>query len=170
MHDPMTEAFRFRSIGLTIWHVDPEKRGDDDSCDWFGHSRPLSEKERALAEAVENMESTLDNRPFYPDSPAHLEFQELKAAVRRWRQRSKWRIPVRWHFWHWRISVDLLRDLKRWLFSRCQHCGRRFTWGYAPISYSWNGTGPRWFRGEEHVAHLECDRGDPSAKMPQVQA
>lgn len=49
MHDPMTVAFRiespfrkvtkfgtvFRKTLITIWHVDPETDGSDDSCGWF---------------------------------------------------------------------------------------------------------------------------------------
>lgn len=47
MHDPMTMAFRikapwhvrkgkdrYRPIIVTIWHVDPERDGSDDSCGW----------------------------------------------------------------------------------------------------------------------------------------
>lgn len=156
MHDPLTEAFRFRALGITIWHVDPERRGDDDSCDWHGRNRPLNERERAVAEAVWSLETYLDNRPHYPDSPEHKEFQVLKAAVHQWRRRSKWRIPVRWHIWHWSISVDLLLHSKRWLFTRCAGCGRRLPWGYYPVSTAWHGHGPRWFRGETHTYHREC--------------
>lgn len=55
MHDPMTVAheikwplsFRKNSISggkyyspfITIWHVDPEKDGTDDSCGWFKRAR-----------------------------------------------------------------------------------------------------------------------------------
>lgn len=44
MHDPMTVAFEikspfkqdgYRKTLVTIWHVDPEKDGTDDSCGWF---------------------------------------------------------------------------------------------------------------------------------------
>lgn len=45
MHDPMTVAHEIRwpkkdkygynKILITIWHVDPEKDGTDDSCGWF---------------------------------------------------------------------------------------------------------------------------------------
>lgn len=162
MHDPMTECFRLP--GVTVWHVDPEGDGSDDSCDWFGRRRKLSDKERAIANAVWNLESILDNRPFYPDHPAHLEFQELKVAIYAWRSTSRWRIHPRWHVWHWRLQVHALQALKRWAWSRCCKCGRGFPWGYSPISYSWAGKGPRWFRGEEHVAHFECDTADPSTK------
>lgn len=57
MHDPMTVAheikwpisFRKNSISgekyysplITIWHVDPEKDGTDDSCGWFIRSRHI---------------------------------------------------------------------------------------------------------------------------------
>ena len=156
MHDPMTEAFRFKSLGITVWHVDPERGGDDDSCDWFGRHRPLAPREEEVAQAVWNMESLLDNRPHYPDSREHKEFQHLKAAVSKWRRRSKWRVPVRWHVWHWRIQWDFAQHLKRWLFSRCATCNKRFPWGYYPVSTQWHGGGPRWFRGEAHTYHHEC--------------
>lgn len=51
MHDPKTVAHeiylgkkrkkngRYRSPLLTIWHVDPEKDGTDDSCGWFMRCR-----------------------------------------------------------------------------------------------------------------------------------
>lgn len=55
MHDPMTVAFEikypwrgkpsqfspkgYRGTFITIWHVDPEKDGTDDSCGWFKRSR-----------------------------------------------------------------------------------------------------------------------------------
>jgi hypothetical protein len=54
MHDPMTVAFEikspfkrkskffpegYRNTLVTIWHVDPEKDGTDDSCGWFMRAR-----------------------------------------------------------------------------------------------------------------------------------
>lgn len=50
MHDPMTQAFVIRLPRFlrrseyggeiaTIWHVDPEKDGTDDSCGWFMRAR-----------------------------------------------------------------------------------------------------------------------------------
>lgn len=55
MHDPMTVAFDikypwkkkcslfpdgdYRETFLTVWHVDPEKDGSDDSCGWFMRPR-----------------------------------------------------------------------------------------------------------------------------------
>jgi len=160
VHDPLKQAFRIKFLGLLIWHVDPEKRGDDDSCDWWGRYRPLNKREQAIAEAAENLESTLDNRPHWADdgnhSREHRDFQELKAAIREWRRRSPWRVPVRWHIWHWRLQFSWLLHFKRWAFSKCCRCGKGFTWGYAPCSSAWNGTGPRWFRGEEHTYHHDC--------------
>lgn len=34
----------YRSPIITIWHVDPEKHGDDDSCGWFIRSRHIDQK------------------------------------------------------------------------------------------------------------------------------
>lgn len=55
MHDPMTVAFEikrpwreppseffregYRPTWVTIWHVDPERDGSDDSCGWFARAR-----------------------------------------------------------------------------------------------------------------------------------
>lgn len=71
--------------------------------------------------------------------------------------RPWWRHP-RWHVWHWRITIRPLQDFKRWAFSRCCKCGGRFTFGYCPTTYQWNGTGPLWFKSEAGVFHADCDR------------
>ncbi len=64
----------------------------------------------------------------------------------------------RWHFWHWRFQVHFIQDLKRWLFSRCGGCRKRFSWGYAPVSHNWDSGGPRWFKREHYVYHHECEK------------
>lgn len=52
MHDPMTVAFDiknpfvrgdYKPSLITVWHVDPERDGSDDSCDWFGGKRGMPE-------------------------------------------------------------------------------------------------------------------------------
>lgn len=57
MHDPMTVAFdirwpwfwkKYRPSAITIWHVDPESDGSDDSCGW-GFPR-LSKSQRSRLE------------------------------------------------------------------------------------------------------------------------
>jgi len=66
MHDPKSVAFEiylgrkktkkghYRSPILTIWHVDPEKDGTDDSCGWFMRSR------HGDPEMLKNIRSALD--------------------------------------------------------------------------------------------------------------
>lgn len=71
-------------------------------------------------------------------------------------KRPWWRHP-KWHFWHWKLQCHPLQDFKRWAFSRCSKCGGRFQWGYAPVTNSWNGTGPLWFRSEKDTFHSDCD-------------
>jgi len=171
MHDSYTVAFEIRSpigkktklcphgyhdVWVTIWHVDPETDGSDNSCDWWGRKRKLSAKEKAIVDAVWNLETILDNRPFYPDHEAHLRFQPVKEAAYALHQVTGFRIHPRWHIWHWEIQVRMFIDLKRWLWSRCSKCGQRFKWGYAPVSGQWDDEGPRWFRGETQVFHHEC--------------
>lgn len=141
---------------VTIWHVDPERDGSDDSCDWFGRKRTLHPQERAIFEALIDLETLLDNRPHFPDSREHRAFQPLKSAVWALTRRRRARLHPRWHVWHWQVQIHALQAFKRWAWSRCAKCGRRFSWGYAPCSYNWNGGGPRWFRGEPGVFHQHC--------------
>lgn len=80
--------------------------------------------------------------------------------------RPWWRHP-RWHVHHWRLQLCPWQTLRRWLFSRCRGCGKRFAWGYSPLSTSWSSRPPRLFRGEEHVYHPECvrlPRGEDAAR------
>ena len=180
MHDPMTVAFELhlpwgmkhvtgkdgrilfssRPLFITIWHCDPERHGDDDSCDWGNRKRPLNAPERALAEASWDMATILDNAPHYPDSREHLAWRPLHKAINAiLSQPSRthwWQLHPRWHVHHWRIQVHPLQDLKRWLFSRCAGCGKRFAYGYSPCTTQWHGTGPRWFRSETYTYHSEC--------------
>lgn len=269
MHDPATVAFeipsyevreRFRFLPhlATIWHVDPEKDGSDDSCGWFMRERHGSKE--TLEKIVRAFEFDWDRvfttgsaedsdydpdepRPqktyfcgwFKPDGDTNLSVQGIvlqmffRAAqvhfgsdgrtswkkAKRWlnrhlldimlfaennvdslvdsvtrkfakgcnekygkREREEWIRGLagvvyawilrserpwwqhpRWHIWHWKIQVHPLQRLKRWLFSRCCKCGKGFSWGYAPVTNSWHGTGPLWFRSEQDVYHHDCSGG-----------
>lgn len=241
MHDPMTVAFeipnpfswrrdykgRWRMNTLaTIWHVDPEKDGTDDSCGWFPRARhgcPLVRKrirsafefnwdadyggwfaedgkpllspmgivlgmfnhaayehfrhnrskadrflKRHLADILFFAENTTDSLwggivGKYGIEPREGRISQFTDAiygcVLRW-TRPRWRHP-RWHIHHWQVQVVPLQQFKRWAFSRCSKCGKRFSWGYAPVSHSWHGTGPLWFRSEQDVLHHDC--GPPKA-------
>lgn len=157
MHDPETLAFVVK-VGrwrlAEVWHVDPEIGGDEDSCGWTFPK--LTEYEMELADSL--IYDQYDNLKLWYQGVENREalrrirqiFRIYKGAARPW-----WRHP-RWHVWHWRISMPVVRRLKRWLFSRCAYCGGRFAWGFAPVSTRWNGTGPLWFRSEECVYHYAC--------------
>lgn len=187
MHDPMTVAFQIRypwpwprqnwgneqgprETFVTVWHVDPETDGTDDSCDWFW--RTLTPAERAAAHAVWTNE--IDNlRPYLDhlgewDRATLLEAQ-WRAARRYWAPRPWWRHP-RWHVWHWWLQVHPVQQFQRWAWSRCAACGKRFPWGYAPISNSWSAPSPRWFRGEPNVLHHGCAGGRPATAPQEVPA
>ena len=99
MHDPFTQVAHFPKLGIIIWHRDPERRGNDDSCDWHGRHRPLNSREQAIVEAIWDLETLLDNRPHFPDSPEHRRFQVLKEAIYQWQRRGR-RLHPRWHVWH----------------------------------------------------------------------
>jgi hypothetical protein len=162
----LSRGYKYRPPLITIWHVDPEKGGSDDSCDWFGSRRPLNAREQALADAIGELTHVLGNEPFYPDprlygrEPHNYEVQdapikELRKARYEWaRRRHRWH--PRWHVWHWHLQIHPVQHFKRWVFSRCRGCGGRFRWAYAPVSGGWYGSGPKWFRNAEDVYHSEC--------------
>lgn len=157
MHDPSTLAFDVCIWGIRlaeIWHIDPETDGTDDSCGWaYPH---LTKDEKALADSL--IHDEYDNlRYWFQDMPDYTAvsrvcrmFRIHKAHTRCW-----WQHP-RWHVHHWHVKIPLVFNLKRWLFSRCTHCGKRFAWGYGPTCTTWNGTGPLWFKSEEGLYHHDC--------------
>lgn len=154
----------YRAPFITIWHVDPEKDGSDDSCDWFNHKRKRGPLERALQEDMWDLETILDNEPHYPASREHKAFQPLRSAVQAILcQPSRthwWQIHPRWHLWHWNIQVHPWQQARRWLLTRCCKCGGRFAYGESPVSDSWGSKRPRWFRGEGDVYHMGCSQHD----------
>jgi hypothetical protein len=203
MHDPMTVAFEirypwkkygkrgrtefernYREPFITVWHVDPEKDGSDDSCDWFG--RRMTDREKAWAKSL--IENEYGNvRSFFStwiklnhgegkcDDPEdcycgeHVPICKQEEMVTRVlqiascykREFRRFRWHPRWHFWHWKVQVLPVLAFKRWAFSRCAKCSGRFGWGEAPVSGSWYSDGPRWFRSEKNIWHMSCDRAVP---------
>jgi hypothetical protein len=246
MHDPMTVAFDIKRpwptlteadtsqrkifgrlywpTWITIWHVDPEVGGSDDSCGWSfprppksfasdvkfwagceerdpwllrDHSKrgPLSvvdaeakaryvlrtvadrlhvsvdeawiarEASRLIHNPVDNIRSMLCFVPGYhsnfpesdtegrAESAAGIYYCAARVLLRHARP---WYRHPRWHVWHWKIQIHPLQQLKRWAFSRCAGCGGRFSYGYAPTTFSWHGTGPKWFVSETDAYHREC--------------
>ena len=143
MHDPLTLIFRCGPFEL--WHKDPERDGSDDSCDWFGSSRPLNARERAVRDAIWPLEQLFGNYPHfdrqrtdlacheYPSLPGcwcsegALRFFELQRAVTKWRRRGC-RIHPRWHIHHWRLRITPIARLWYKLTERCSKCGKRFAW------------------------------------------
>ena len=66
---------------------------------------------------------------------------------------SRWK----WHVHHWRVQVHYEQRLRRFLLERCEKCGRRFPWGYAPVSHSWSTPKSRWRDGVVRRSyHHEC--------------
>ena len=157
MHSPKAVAHEIKLFGhyfITIWHVDPETDGTDDSCGWAWPK--LNTAEAAYADRLIDCE--YDNvRSWFPgvddlEAKSHIRrtFRFHKSVTRKW-----WQHP-RWHVWHWWLQVHPLQDFKRWAFSRCAGCGKGFARGRAVVSASWGSSGPMWFKGEHDVWHNEC--------------
>jgi hypothetical protein len=167
MHDPMTVVYwiknpfarpdkhGWRPTLITIWHVDPETDGSDDSCDWFG--RNMSDAEVNAAFDVRDNE--VDNlQAYFKDlHPYDLEtilLVQWRNARKFYKARPRWKHP-RWHIHHWRLQIHPLQHLRRWLFTRCERCGKRFPYGYSPMS-SGNYTPAKGFKGEQGLYHHDC--------------
>lgn len=221
----------YRETFLTIWHVDPERDGTDDSC---GYSRvrltkrqierlrnacwhearhphflrcPAKEWTGSIAEVeslyrglvflvvrVLRLKVSYEEIALYAIDRTHVHdcgkagsvfcFQPgyhtnfaadreddrehhfhsilCNVASNLLTDRRHWWQHPKWHFWHWKFQCHPLNNFKRWAFSRCSKCGGRFTWGYSPVTNSWHGTGPLWFRSEKDTYHSDCNRpSDP---------
>lgn len=227
----------YRNTFVTIWHVDPEKDGSDDSCGWawpkltkaqreilrnaawhegsHPHFLCCNEKEwdgtlteieslyRGLALLVDRVlglklswneicryaaQSThirdvvKAGSTFCFVAGYHTNFKEDRGEDRREHfhrilcgvarsligsKRPWWKHP-KWHFWHWKIQCHPSQDLKRFLFTRCSKCGRRFKFGESVCTNSWYGKGPRWFRGEKDVYHHDCMGDAVPSKQSEV--
>ena len=87
------------------------------------------------------------------ESFKHFFFLIFSAYLRHHRP---WYKHPKYHFWHWKIQIHPLQQFKRWAFSRCGTCNKNFSWGYSPVTHSWNNGGPKWFKSERDVHHSEC--------------
>jgi len=92
--------------------------------------------------------------------PTTDQAEQMSTFVVLIREYLRWLRPwyrhPRWHFWHWQIQIPVMQSVKRWLFSRCCKCKRRFPFGSSVGTDQWDGPGPRWFRGERGVYHMDC--------------
>lgn len=189
MHDPMTVAFELRypwrtwrhrhskdrflrtyhDAFITIWHVDPESDGTDDSCDWFASRLP----KRYAADLKALITNPDDNLTafFGDDLPEHEAMRRLFVIASNVRRiihpRPWWRHP-RWHVWHWQVQVHAAQKLKRRLFTRCAFCAGPFAWGESVYSAQWGNKGPQWFRSEHGVYHEGCFGMRPKTELLKV--
>lgn len=78
---------------------------------------------------------------------------------RRQKRDGSWTYDRRWawHVHHWHLQVHLEQRVRRFLLERCELCGRRYPWGYAPVSHSWDAPRSRWRDGVVRRSyHHEC--------------
>lgn len=210
MHNPTTLAHKIRfPLHITIWHVDTEQDGSDDSCGWFMSSRHCDREKllkianqfefewnhgvpngwfdedgdpnyscqaitigmfriaanihfghwsrradrflrrnifNILAFAENNCDSlyTFITRPYGKEKGESVKARAMTAAeiIYPWicrADRPWWKHP-KWHFWHWKIQIHFIQQLKRRFWDKCSVCGKR---GFPPgVGYiaNWEGT------------------------------
>jgi len=79
MHDPMTVAFNLGP--LTVWHVDPEADGTDDSCGW-SHPK-LGPREKSLVKEMADWEEKFPyyfNRTAFVPDPQYPELRKISPG------------------------------------------------------------------------------------------
>lgn len=167
MHDPMTVVFEiknplvkpsqygYRPSFITVWHVDPERDGTDDSCDWFGRHLSPDEHEAAMdlvANEIDNLNPYF--KGWHEGDVESVLTAQWRKARKFYSPRPWWKHP-RWHVHHWQLQIHPLQHLRRWLFSRCERCGQRFPWGYAPVSRNY--VHRHWWQGESGLYHHDCE-------------
>lgn len=145
-----------RNSLVTIWHVDPECDGADDSCGWFIRGRHLKAADKALADRLvtnefDNLKMWLTGRD---DEEKISQVAGIFAALCR-QDRPWWKHP-KWHFWHWRFQIHPWQQFRRWMLTRCAGCGKSFAYGESPTSHQWHSPKPKFLRGEEGMYHGKC--------------
>jgi hypothetical protein len=212
--EQMGVRVRVRDIA-TIWHVDPETDGSDDSCGWFApnitrtdfqkieemaaqefdfvvgekfgikyadpiglifwcwsmlgfamknrkgrkfrlSSDELSEILAMAYNPADNLHQSVHAVYHGTEDQRRAAFAKLLFLIYRCYRRlhRPWYRHPKWHVHHWSIQVHSLVNVKRFLFSRCRYCGKRFKWKFKP-SGPFQATGPLWFRSE-NAWHPEC--------------
>lgn len=106
MHDPMTVAHEikwpkkdkwgFRPPFITIWHVDPERDGTDDSCGWFVRSRHVDQE--VLQKVQSEFRFQLKHN-YWWDTNGNMKFSPIATLL------MMYRVAAYQHFENWR-KVD----------------------------------------------------------------
>lgn len=112
-------------------------------------------------EAIQNLASNpVDNLQYtfqHEIKDAETFWPFYRSVLRAyWRHARPWYKHPRWHFWHWRFQVHPWQTFRRWAFSRCAGCGKRFAWGESPVGFSWDPPKPKMFCSEVDVYHTDC--------------
>lgn len=124
---------------------------------WRYSSRPSASE----LECIQNLASNpVDNLQFmFQNEVVDVEsfWRFYRCVLRAYRRHSRpwWRHP-RWHVHHWRIQIHPWQKFRRWAFSRCAGCGRRFKYGESPTGFSWDPPKPKFFCSEVDVYHADC--------------
>lgn len=156
MHDPMVVAFEVPSLvpRRDRWHekrhpkrwgFDIQRRTKAENLGervypwWRLHGRTLRFAGRAY-----RMRTAIT--VWHVEPGGHDAFDICKHG-------SRWKL----HVWHWHLQFHYEQRLRRFLLERCERCGRRYPWGYAPVSHQWDSPRTRWRDGVvKRAYHHEC--------------
>jgi len=68
-----------------------------------------------------------------------------------------WYKHPRWHLRHWKIQIPMLQLLRRWMFDKCEGCGKRLSGSVSAIG-GWNAPykGKHWWNSKKGLWHSSC--------------
>jgi hypothetical protein len=125
---------------ITIWHIDRNEYGDDDSC-----RRGIRTAQVAVHEGLSSLSKHRGERR------STKQLHRIHSIL--------WWLFCHYHWFHphhWRVQIHPLQKLRRKLLTRCTGCGKRFRYGYAPVSGCGGAPNRRWFQGELGLFHFDC--------------
>jgi hypothetical protein len=141
-------------------------------CAWehFNHSEYKTKNfmRKNLYEIMLFVENTIDSlhtsiisnklRVRYFASNKQDKINEFAYCIYGWVLRAdrSWYRNPRWHIHHWCIQIHPWQTLRRYLFTRCAHCGKSFHYGESPHCKQWDNPKPKIFKSEVNVYHKEC--------------
>lgn len=141
MHDPMTVAHEirlpwpwpksgsgYRETIATIWHVDPERDGSDDSCGWFMRGRHCDQKklDKIASQFAFEWSHGVPVGWFADNGEPNYSCQAITLGM--------FRIAANIHFGHWSRRADrfLQRNLHLILHFAENNCDSLYTFIVQP--------------------------------------
>ncbi len=152
---------------VIIYHIDPEKDGTDNSCDWHDCKLVKEEREEVMKVRTQGRERSSEGRNYFDivfqsSNERDIEsiFNQVWVHARKYYKPRPWWKHPRWHLHHWQIRIPVLQELYNYLFERCSICGKKYAWDEIRMT-DWSCTKTWHFRCQRRVASTPSEEVIP---------